>query len=84
MQKPLGKWCEGTPQHERREACETARSAVREGACTGVRGGSGGGACGCAAEAHGCGAEVHGWHALESCGLIWVVQLVSRRRKRRS
>jgi len=24
----------------------------------------------------------HGWHALESCGLLWVVQLVSRPRKR--
>ena len=22
------------------------------------------------------------WHALESCGLLWVVQVVSRRRKR--
>ena len=26
--------------------------------------------------------EVHGWHALERCGLLLVVQLVSRRRKR--
>ena len=25
--------------------------------------------------------EVHGWHALESYGLLWVVQLVSRRKE---
>jgi hypothetical protein len=26
-----------------------------------------------------CAAEVHGWHALESCGLLWVVVDKSRR-----
>jgi hypothetical protein len=84
MQKPSGKWCEGTPQHERREACETARSAVREGACTGGRGGSGGGAWlrGGGAWLRGGGAWlVHGWHALESCGLLSMVALERRRGK---
>jgi hypothetical protein len=52
----------------------------RERACVRERGGRGGG--GTAVRGGGawlCAAEVHGWHALESCGLLSLVRLVSRR-----
>jgi hypothetical protein len=56
----------------------------RERACVRERGGTEAAARLCAAEVHGCARRrsVHGWHALESCGLLSLVRLVSRRRKR--
>ena len=56
----------------------------RERACVRERGGTEAAARLCAAEVHGCARRrsVHGWHALESCGLLSLVRLESRRRKR--
>jgi hypothetical protein len=83
MQKPSGKWCEARPA---RGGMRARRQALRERerACVRERGGTEAAARLCAAEVHGCARRrsVHGWHALESCGLLSLVRLVSRRRKR--